>query len=337
MSPKISVIMSVYNGACYLKKSVESVLNQTLSNFEFIIIDDGSTDTTWEILSEYAQQDQRIRLFKNADNIGLTKSLNRGIAQSREAYIARQDADDISLPQRFERQIKVLYEHPEVVLVSSDVECIDSKGQVVGGFQRAESPDIVAWHLLFYNHVGAHSQVMFRREPAISSGGYSEHQLYAQDYEFWLRLVQIGNFMILPEVLIQYRIGCRDSISVKAKAEQDHYALLNASYHLTQLIGEDVSVANVKEFEGFWGRDAFPNVHRAGSLHTKLKKIYRAFLKQRVQQELCIAEIETSCRLKALIYERFLLWSQTIRFRHRPFVKLTLLFYAAIWNPRRIL
>ena len=98
--------MSVYNGLPYLQKSIDSILNQTYKDFEFIIIDDCSTDKTWNILSEYAQKDKRIRLFKNEENLGLTKSLNKGLKVVQGEYIARMDGDDIALPERFEKQIQ---------------------------------------------------------------------------------------------------------------------------------------------------------------------------------------------------------------------------------------
>ena len=103
MPPKVSVVMSVHNGSHYLHEAVESILNQTFTDFEFITIDDFSTDSSWEILTKYADQDQRIKLFKNEENLGLTKSLNKGLKLAQGDYIARQDADDVSLPERFEK------------------------------------------------------------------------------------------------------------------------------------------------------------------------------------------------------------------------------------------
>ena len=103
--PKVSVVMSAYNGERYLREAVESILNQTFNDFEFIIIDDGSTNSTGQILSSYAAQDPRIVLIRNRENIGLTKSLNKGLALARGEYIARMDADDVSLPNRFSEQV----------------------------------------------------------------------------------------------------------------------------------------------------------------------------------------------------------------------------------------
>ncbi|NJN10966.1 MAG: glycosyltransferase [Richelia sp. RM1_1_1] len=205
-NPKISVVMSVYNASAYLRESIESILNQTYTDFEFIIINDCSTDNSWEIINEYAKKDSRIVLINNPENIGLTKSLNKGLKIAKGEYIARQDADDVSLPQRFGKQVLVLDENPEVILVSCDLEVIDSEGNPYSKYQRSCKPEFVAWYLLFYNYLAGHSQVIFRREPVSKLGGYCETYLYAQDYQLWSRLVKIGQIYILPEILLQYRV-----------------------------------------------------------------------------------------------------------------------------------
>ena len=125
--PKVSVVMSVYNGERHLREAVDSILNQTFGDLEFIIVDDGSRDRTWEILQSY--DDSRIVLLRNEQNIGLTKSLNRGLAATRGEYVARMDADDVSLPQRLERQVGFLDQHPEIGLVGCAFLQINEGGQ----------------------------------------------------------------------------------------------------------------------------------------------------------------------------------------------------------------
>ena len=169
--PKVSVLMSVYNGSQYLRESVESILNQTFTNFEFIIINDCSTDKTGEILTVSANQDNRITLINNEENIGLTRSLNKGLKIAKGEYIARQDADDISLPERLERQVESLDKNPEAVLISCDLDLINAKGDRVGSFRRSCDSNLVAWYLLFYNHLAGHSHVMFRRKSVLNLGG----------------------------------------------------------------------------------------------------------------------------------------------------------------------
>lgn len=326
-NPKISVLMSVYDGERYLREAVESILNQTFTDFEFMIVDDGSTDGTWAILQSY--NDPRIVLLRNEENTGLTRSLNMGLAVARGEYIARQDADDVSLPERLEKQVRFLDKHPEIVLVSSDVEFIDSEGRSLGRSQRACDPNLVAWYLLFYNHVAGHSQVMFRHKPVMDLGGYSEARRYSQDYELWLRLVKLGDIAILPDVMLQWRHH-GENISVKKYSEQEAYSLADARYSIAQLLGEELSLAEVAELRGFWlGR--FPDSRRVGALHAKLKWLYRAFLQQRAQQGSSGPEL--SRQLRILIGQQFFHWVRALSTRHRLFSKLKVSLYAFAWHP----
>ena len=134
-SPKVSVIMSVYNGEKYLKEAINSILNQTFKDYEFIIVNDASTDKSIKILEEYAKKDNRIGLIHNEKNIGLTRSLNKAIKSANGAYIARQDADDISLPPRLEEEVNFLDKHPTVGLVGSYAWMIDEKGKILSDFK----------------------------------------------------------------------------------------------------------------------------------------------------------------------------------------------------------
>lgn len=128
ISPKVSVVMSVYNGEKYLPETIDSILNQTFKDFEFIIINDGSTDKTAKILTSY--DDPRIRIF-NQENMGLTKSLNRAISLAKGEYIARMDADDISYPERLKKQVDYLNKNPDIGLVGSKYIRIDKRGRKI--------------------------------------------------------------------------------------------------------------------------------------------------------------------------------------------------------------
>ena len=331
--PKISVLMSVYNGSIYLKESVESVLNQTFTDFEFIIIDDYSTDNSWEILAKYARQDRRIKLIKNQKNLGLTKSLNLGLKEAKGEYIARQDADDISLPTRFEKQIACFNRHPEAVLVSCDLELIDSQGDPIGKFQRACAPDLVNWYLLFYNHLAGHSQVTFRRKTAIDLGGYCETRRYSQDYEFWCRLIKVGEIVILPEVLVRQRRH-DESISSQKTEEQKAYSLGQVRDNLKQLTGEEFSIQQVEDLRGFWlGRwwgHFFPDGSKAEILHETLDKIAKAFAEQ--NSDANYAKI--SHHLEKLIKKQFLYWVGASLNRKESWLsRLTISRYAFRWQP----
>ena len=188
-TPETSVLMSVYNDEQYLKESVDSVLNQSFDDFEFIIIDDCSTDGSLEILESY--KDARIRLIRNRENLGLTKSLNIAISEARGNYLARQDADDISLPDRFKAQFDYLESFPEVALVGGQPLVINEQGQALKGTvltTRPTDPWAIRWFCQYENPF-VHSSVMMRKEIIVEEfKGYNEQFRTNQDYELWSRL-----------------------------------------------------------------------------------------------------------------------------------------------------
>lgn len=331
-TPKISVVMSVYNGSLYLRESIESILNQTFTDFEFIIINDCSTDNTWEILTEYAEKDQRIKLFNNQENIGLTKSLNKGLNLSQGEYIARQDADDLSLPQRFEKQVAVLNEHPEVALASCDIEIIDSQGNFIEKFQRACEPDLVEWYLLFYNRLAGHSQVMFRRELVITLEGYCESYRYSQDYELWCRIVKVGKIFISPEVLLQQR---RHEASLsKAKAqEQNGYAYAQVRQNISQLIGKEISLEEAKFLMSFWV--TFSPSRKVGMIHSRMKEIKKAFIQQKISEN--VSNEDLSRKLDNLIENKLISWIDNLNISSKLMAKILVSFYGLKWHPLRVL
>ena len=199
-NPKISVILSVYNGEKYLREAIESVLNQTFTDFEFIIVNDGSTDNSLEIIQSY--DDERIKIINNEKNIGLTKSLNKALKQAKGEYIARQDADDVSLPNRFEEQVRYFEGHPEVVLLGTSVYLIDENEKIVGKRIVLAKPSIK--DLFKENHFN-HGSVMFKKEIVNQLGGYNELIRYSQDYELWLRITKYYDVRNLTQILYKLR------------------------------------------------------------------------------------------------------------------------------------
>lgn len=223
--------MAVYNGERYLRESIESVLSQTCEDFEFLIIDDGSTDSTRKIILSYA--DRRIRLIENERNIGLTRSLNRGLRAARGEFIARQDADDISEPQRFERQIDFLERHPDVAVLGTWYTEIDGDG--VRGMQR-ELPweyTAIRWSFYFFNPF-VHSAVVFRRRLVLDRLGMFDESLpFAQDHEYWWRIARHLPVANLPEFLMRFRIHAGSLTAAQGKSEDVGYRLrVNAVAHL---------------------------------------------------------------------------------------------------------
>jgi glycosyltransferase involved in cell wall biosynthesis len=329
MSPKVTVLMSVFNGEEFLREAIESVLIQTFADFEFIIIDDASTDKTWEILIEYAERDQRIALVQNQENIGLTKSLNKGLELARGTYIARQDADDISLPDRLQRQVACLDNHRRVVLVSSDLEYIDSKGRPLRRTQKRGEPFWVAWYLLFYNHLGGHSTVLFRKNPVLYSGGYSDSYPYSQDYELWLRLANQGDIVILPDVLLQWREHGKN-ISTKAGEQQEAWALTATRQSLGQLTGKECTLTEVEELKGFWLK-RFPKIRRVRTLHANLKVILQGFLQHRTRQGR--ADPELLQNLRIVIGKQFFTWFEVVSTPTNLPSNFIILLFAFAWSP----
>lgn len=214
---ELSVVMSVYNGQKHLEEAVTSILNQSFSDFEFIIINDGSTDKTKVILDQFEADDSRIRVI-HQENKGLTVSLNRGIGKACGRFIARQDADDISLPERFEKQLSFLRSHPGVVLCGTwFIENNEGMGQKI---RKYPLNDLSLRRDIKYANHFCHPSVIFLKDAFNKAGGYDENFPTAQDFELWIRMAQTGKMANIPEVLIEKRIGFADTISWGKRKEK---------------------------------------------------------------------------------------------------------------------
>lgn len=202
---KISVIMSVYNAEKYLAEAMDSILSQTYPDFELIVINDKATDRSDEILEGYARKDSRVIVLKNEQNIGLTKSLNRGLAIAKGEYIARMDADDICVPERFEKQVAFLNAHPDYSFVSCIGRYIDENGNAE---QLRLFPETNEEIYAMMPKVDAvmHPGVMFRREDIAKIGNYCEDFRVVQDYDLWFRGMAAGyKFYNIQEPLVLFR------------------------------------------------------------------------------------------------------------------------------------
>ncbi|BAZ09729.1 glycosyl transferase family protein [Calothrix sp. NIES-4071] len=203
--PKVTVLMAVYNGERYLKEAIESILNQTFQDFEFLIINDGSCDSTREIIKSY--QDSRIRLVENSSNLGLTRSLNKGLKLAEGEFIVRQDADDISEPERLSKQVAFLETHFNVALVGTWYKEIDAWGNLIGNRKLPCDCTKIRWDILFYCPF-VHSAMMLRKSIVIKQIGlYDEAFVYAQDYDLWSRIARSLPVANLNEYLIKLRIN----------------------------------------------------------------------------------------------------------------------------------
>jgi glycosyltransferase involved in cell wall biosynthesis len=226
MNPRVSVLMSVYNGEQYLKDAIESILSQTFCDFEFIVIDDGSSDSTPDILAHYQQREPRVLAHRFDHNRGLSAALNFGIRLARGEYIARMDADDISLPNRLQEQVGFMDAHPEIGVCGTWVELIGAiEGQIWKYPTRHEA---IHARMLFANTL-VHPSVIMRvvsiKENALQ---YDEDVRYAQDYELWGRAITSVQFANLDQILLQHRIHAEGT---GVKHRQAQYKTHEMVYH----------------------------------------------------------------------------------------------------------
>lgn len=212
--PAVTVLMPVFNGERFVGESIESVLRQTWADFEFLIVNDGSTDRTREIITSF--NDPRVRLLDNAENVGVTVSLNRGLASARAALVARQDADDVSHPTRLATQVEFMRANPGVALVGAQARVIVGRGRAVRapGWERAAGGTAIRFQLMFDNAF-IHTSVLFRRDVIWGRlGGYDEGFTQAQDFELWSRVAARHEVRNLPQPLVDVRLH-PDSVAAR--------------------------------------------------------------------------------------------------------------------------
>lgn len=221
MTPRVSVLMAVYNGERYLPEAIDSILGQTFTDFEYLIVDDGSTDRTLQIINSY--QDPRIKVIRNPHNIGLTRSLNKGLNVACGEYIARMDGDDISLPDRLSRQVAYMDARLEVGVCGTWAKEIDSQGEVTGTRKMPVGKSLE--HDFWRPSPIIHPSAMIRRSH-LDGLRYDEQLQYAQDFDLWLRIRATHKLANLPEYLLLYRMH-RGSITFSQRDNQ-----LRATYDI---------------------------------------------------------------------------------------------------------
>jgi glycosyltransferase involved in cell wall biosynthesis len=222
--PTVSVVMTVYNAERYLEEAIASILTQTFEDFEFIIINDGSRDRSKEILEKLQQQDERIHIIHQV-NAGVTAALNEGLRHARGRYIARMDADDVAVSERFAKQVAFLDTHPGYVAVGSQVLLIDPEGLPICPFSKKIShEEIDRAHMMAEGGAICHPAVMLRRKAVEQVSGYCPEMKSAQDIDLFLRLAEVGKLANLPEILLHYRMN-PNSIGYTRRMEQEQMAL----------------------------------------------------------------------------------------------------------------
>ena len=211
MRATVSVVMTVFNNAPFLRQSVESVLSQTAENFEFILVDDGSTDGSTEICEELARADRRIRLLQKANTgSGGVPALNIGIEKARGELIARCDADDLWLPDKLRLHLAAMDDEPKGVATFTNARCIDETGAPCqapfAGCFSGESRGEALAHRLMQGNILCHSTAIFHRQQVRDLGGFRSKHFRSTDHDMWLRLAAVGDLALFPEILTLYRI-----------------------------------------------------------------------------------------------------------------------------------
>lgn len=243
--PQVSVIMPVYNNVSFLEAAVDSVIDQSLSEFEFIIVDDASTDSSEVLLESLAKKDSRISLHRNATNLGYRKSLNIGLKIAKGKYVARMDADDVSLPYRLERQTDFLDAHGSVGVLGTGAYIVNSNGNIVGPRVMPSSHGFILWWMCFTSPF-IHPTVMIRRQLLNSVGGYNT-DIVAEDYDLWWRLSHVTRLHNLSEKLLHLRKHGNNQTSRHYESYQRSGVSI-ASGIVNELLDEDIDsqlVANL--------------------------------------------------------------------------------------------
>ena len=259
--PPITILMAVYNGAAFLHEAVNSILGQTFSDFMFLIIDDASTDATSRILYEYCCNDSRMLVLTNKKRSGLTESLNRGISEVSTPYIARMDADDVSMPYRLERQLLFMESNPAVVVLGGGVCNTDSRGNRLSFHPKSYTPVEVEEALRAQGSVLPHPSVLMRTQAVKDAGGYRFFFQTAQDFDLWLRLAEKGLLATLGgKAVLRYRRH-PDSVTRNRSLRQavDHVLAVASYESRTKSKPEPLPVREPAE-------SALPTLLEAGSL-----------------------------------------------------------------------
>lgn len=217
--PRVSVILPIYNSELYLRASIASVLAQSFTNFEFLLINDGSTDTSLSIIQSLAPRDARIKIINNSVNKGLVSALNQGIAEAQGEYLARIDADDTwSHVDKLAEQVKYLDEHLDCGLVGTAAELVDVSGRVTGKI-LSETTDAQIRRKLLIKNQFIHSSVLVRKSAVMASGGYVEAEKYVEDYGLWLRIGERYRLANLSLLGLKYLVNPKGITSIRNRLQ----------------------------------------------------------------------------------------------------------------------
>jgi Glycosyl transferase family 2 len=244
--PTVSVVMPAHNAAAYIEEAVQSVLAQTFSDFELVIVDDGSTDQTRDVLSRF--NDDRIRILGHDERRGVIAARNTAGHASRGQYLAVLDADDRAWSNRLRVQVDYLDSHPDVLAVGGAAQRITADGLRLNAVRHVSNFDLVAWMALFCNPV-IHSTLMVRRADWIAVGAYDSADAYGEDYGLILRLLRRGRVSNLPQILADYRLSPTQQTATGFQLQNDQAdRLVHNAFR--QALGLDVSQDLVRAWRG---------------------------------------------------------------------------------------
>lgn len=303
VAPRVTVLMSVYNGARFLRLALESILAQTFRDFEFVIVDDGSTDGSLDILNSYG--DVRLRIVSNDHNLGLTASLNKGLGCARGEFVARQDADDVSHPCRLAKQVLFLDQHPAYALVGTQARYIDAWGRpsVSPLWQKATTPEAIRLQSLFDNPF-FHTSVLFRRAIVWENlRGYDPGFRTSQDFELWSRLLKQFDGANLSDVLVDQRYHVQ-SVSASYLPANAHQVETVFSSNMEAFLGHAPQYAR---WPALWSAMMNPKMspdYSFGAVLRTIRAICATYLKRGLSPQ-AVAEVHAQRAITSFRAARF--------------------------------
>jgi glycosyltransferase involved in cell wall biosynthesis len=301
--PAISVLMPVHNSERFVREAIQSILAQTFTDFELVVIDDGSTDTSLHIIQSFS--DRRIVRLRNEANLGLPATLNRGISVARGQYIARNDADDLSQPRRLQDQFEFLETHPDTGLLGTAIQVIDSSGKAhrPGLFPTQNS--VLQWRLLFSNPF-AHSSVMYRRDLVRQLGGY--RPMVGEDHDLWLRISRQTSLANLPQKLIRLRRYPGTLTTLRLETGKIS-AAASSRERVQEIIGHDIAPAVV---EALWGRQIANPAVVLEAAHLVVELLDQPLFSVADKNERKMIEQDAARRIFKLQVQRCLPWRMRV-------------------------
>ncbi len=312
-SPRVSVIMPVYNAESFLREAIDSVLTQSHSDFELIIVDDGSTDCSGDIINDYA--DKRIMKHKNETNMGIVPTRNVCTSLAKGEYIALLDADDICFPRRLEKQLSFFDLHPDVGILGTGFQVINENGKTLASYKFPEHHHLITWSLFFFSPL-ANSTIMMRTPLLKDLGGYmpGEGSVNAgvEDYDLWFRAADHTRISNLPETLVQIR---KHEMNITSVHSTIHYENVFRLAHrgMSELIGRELPYEGVVRIR---------KNQALGSDLWIITELYRAFINSRELTKIDKKEIKCDASQRLLMS-----WRSLIKDQH---------FHNAIWDAMKM-